>query len=57
MQQEMHPGNSFNAIGTEPSTPQEMLRLVEGFDWAMTPLGPTAAWPDSLKAVVRILLT
>lgn len=35
----------------------EMNRLVGAFDWASTPLGPAAAWPDSLKAVVRILLT
>ena len=27
------------------------------FDWAATPLGPAAAWPDSLKAAVRIVLT
>jgi signal transduction histidine kinase/DNA-binding NarL/FixJ family response regulator len=39
------------------ASPQEMPRLVEGFDWASTPLGPAAAWPDSLKAVVRIVLT
>ena len=25
--------------------------------WAATPLGPAVAWPDGLKAVVRILLT
>ncbi|MGA3132215.1 MAG: ATP-binding protein [Terracidiphilus sp.] len=57
MQQERAPSISFNATGIELSTPQEMHRLVEGFDWAATPLGPAAAWPDSLKAVVRILLT
>jgi signal transduction histidine kinase len=34
-----------------------MGELVSRFDWAATPLGPSAAWPDSLKAVVRILLT
>jgi PAS domain S-box-containing protein len=34
-----------------------MPRLVELFDWSSTPLGPFVAWPDSLKAVVRILLT
>jgi PAS domain S-box-containing protein len=63
MQQEIHPDNSFEAAGIEaagiePTLPQqEMPRLVEEFDWATTPLGPAAAWPDSLKAVVRILLT
>ena len=35
----------------------EMSELVAKFDWAATPLGPAAAWPDSLKAVVRIVLT
>jgi len=57
MQREIGPADSFNATGIELATPQEMPRLVDGFDWATTPLGPAAAWPDSLKAVVRILLT
>src|ERR1700726_1358321 len=57
MQQEMAPGRSLDAIGFEPTTPPEMLRLVDLFDWASTPLGQSATWPDSLKAVVRILLT
>ena len=34
-----------------------MASLVSTFDWATTPLGPIAEWPESLKAVVRILLT
>ena len=37
--------------------PLEMSELVSKFDWAATPLGPASAWPDSLKAVVRIVLT
>jgi signal transduction histidine kinase/DNA-binding NarL/FixJ family response regulator len=57
MQQETAPGNSFNVTGFELTTPQEMPQLVDAFDWASTPLGPAAAWPDSLTAVVRILLT
>src|SRR5580698_3971771 len=57
MQQEISPESSFNATGFEAATQQEMPRLVGEFDWATTPLGPAAAWPDSLKAVVRILLT
>ncbi len=40
MQQETRPSDSINATGTEPATPQAMLRLVEDFDWATTPLGP-----------------
>ncbi|MGD0732886.1 MAG: GAF domain-containing sensor histidine kinase [Terracidiphilus sp.] len=57
MQQEIGPGDSLIATGIHPPTDQEMPRLVEDFDWSATPLGPAAAWPDSLKAVVRILLT
>jgi PAS domain S-box-containing protein len=36
---------------------ETMSALVEAFDWASTPLGRSAGWPDSLKATVRILLT
>jgi signal transduction histidine kinase/DNA-binding NarL/FixJ family response regulator len=57
MQQESAPSTTFKVTGIELDSPQEMRQLVEGFDWASTPLGPAAAWPDSLKAVVRILLT
>ena len=35
----------------------EMTELVDAFDWSITPLGAASEWPDSLKAVVRILLT
>jgi signal transduction histidine kinase/DNA-binding NarL/FixJ family response regulator len=41
----------------EEMQPPGMSELVRNFNWAATPLGPTAAWPDSLKAAVRILLT
>jgi hypothetical protein len=41
----------------EPPQTPVMSTLVSAFDWSSTPLGPAAAWPDSLKAVVRILLT
>ncbi len=57
MKQDIRPGDSFDATGIEPTASLEMPRLVEDFDWASTPLGPAAAWPDSLKTVVRILLT
>jgi signal transduction histidine kinase/CheY-like chemotaxis protein len=57
MQQDIGPTDSVNATGVELTTPQEMPRLVDAFNWASTPLGAAAAWPDSLKAVVRILLT
>ncbi|HEY1803364.1 MAG TPA: ATP-binding protein [Terracidiphilus sp.] len=57
MQHEFDPGDPVNATGVEPANPQEMPGLVERFDWSKTPLGPDSTWPDSLKAVVRILLT
>ena len=40
-----------------PAQLPPMSELVEQFDWSATPLGPASAWPDSLKAVVRIVLT
>ena len=35
----------------------ELGQLMRAHDWAMTPLGPAAGWPRSLKTVVRIMLT
>ena len=32
-------------------------QLVRDFDWAKTPLGPIESWPQSLKTVVRVVLT
>jgi PAS domain S-box-containing protein len=37
--------------------PQVMSELVDRLDWAATPLGPAAYWPDGLKVTVQILLT
>ena len=34
-----------------------MATLMRSFDWTRTPLGPSDAWPQSLRTVVRILLT
>lgn len=31
--------------------------LMEQVDWSRTPLGPAATWPQSLKTIIRILLT
>src|SRR6202044_1431438 len=53
----VRPGDGLNITGFGKFASRAAPRLVEGFDWASTPLGPAAAWPDSLKAVVRILLT
>jgi hypothetical protein len=35
----------------------EMGALTRGYDWAKTPLGPPAIWPQSLKTAIRLLLT
>jgi len=34
----------------------EMGALMRSIDWAGTPLGPTEAWPQSLRAVLSLLL-
>jgi len=35
----------------------EMSARVRSFDWSQTPLGDPGGWPQSLKTIVRILLT
>ncbi|MFP5228791.1 MAG: ATP-binding protein [Acidobacteriota bacterium] len=35
----------------------ELGALMRQFDWSTTPLGPIEKWPQSLRAVVRIVLT
>jgi PAS domain S-box-containing protein len=35
----------------------EMASMMRNFDWAVTDLGPPRSWPQSLKTVVRIVLT
>src|SRR5450755_800651 len=35
----------------------EMASMMRDFDWASTDLGPPGSWPQSLKTVVRIVLT
>jgi signal transduction histidine kinase/CheY-like chemotaxis protein len=35
----------------------EMARHMRHHDWAATPLGPPAQWPEALKVALRILLT
>ncbi len=34
----------------------EMACLIRGHDWAATPLGPPAQWPQSLRTTVRLML-
>jgi two-component sensor histidine kinase len=33
-----------------------LAELVAGFDWASTPLGPAAGWPQSLRTAVDVVL-
>jgi signal transduction histidine kinase/DNA-binding response OmpR family regulator len=35
----------------------EMAQLMRRHDWAATPLGPPAQWPNALKVAIRLLLT
>jgi signal transduction histidine kinase len=35
----------------------ELARLLRGFDWQASPLGPPASWPRALKTAVGIMLT
>jgi len=57
MHDNIAPPDGSGAGCEEPPQAPEMDNLVSAFDWSSTPLGPSAAWPDSLKAVVRIVLT
>ena len=45
------PGATFLAAGGE------MAALIAAKDWAATPLGPMADWPQSLQTALRILVT
>jgi len=42
---------------TATISPAQMSQLIRSYNWATTPLGHVARWPDSLKAAVRILVT
>jgi signal transduction histidine kinase/AmiR/NasT family two-component response regulator len=52
-EQNIHPGShaEFLVGGGE------MGALIRSKDWSKTPLGPVERWPQSLKTVVRIMLT
>jgi len=57
-------GTGNEGAGVECGREQEMQatgpamsQLIYEFDWSSTALGRASEWPDSLKAVVRILLT
>jgi len=52
----MSTGVSAHLDGSVPSG-GELGELIRVFDWAKTPLGAIDIWPQSLKTVVRVLLT
>jgi PAS domain S-box-containing protein len=52
MRQERFEGHVMQAGAGE----SEMRRRVREFNWAATPLGPMAGWPDSLKLAVDMVL-
>ena len=35
----------------------DMGRLINAYDWAVSPLGPRDAWPQSLRTAVSIMLS
>ncbi len=35
----------------------EVRRAMVGVDWAATPLGPSAGWPDALRSVLRLVFS
>ena len=35
----------------------EMARQMQVFDWASTPVGPPAGWPESLRSAIRLILS
>src|SRR4051812_25903826 len=45
--------DAAHALGQNPG----LSELIARFDWASTPIGDSARWPESLKTTVRILLT
>lgn len=55
--------NTEAAAATRTVTPAfldgggEMGRRIRAHDWAASPLGPPADWPQSLKTMVRLLLS
>lgn len=46
-----------DGAGTLFRGPGEIRALARNLDWSHTPLGPVAAWPQSLRSTVRTLLS
>src|SRR3954466_13391768 len=51
------PRNESRAADDCLSGGGEMGSLMRAFDWSRTPLGSPETWPQSLRTVVRIMLT
>jgi PAS domain S-box-containing protein len=34
----------------------ETLKLINNFDWASTPIGPIATWPESVRGALRVMI-
>jgi signal transduction histidine kinase/CheY-like chemotaxis protein len=52
-----HPTAAINGVPDFLAGSGEMSSMMRDFDWAATDLGPPGSWPQSLKTVVRIVLT
>jgi hypothetical protein len=39
-----------------PSPRRSMAALTQAHDWASTPLGEAERWPESLKAIIQVML-
>ena len=52
-----HPTAEINGEPDFLAGSGEMSSMMRDFDWAATDLGPPGSWPQSLKTVVRIVLT
>jgi signal transduction histidine kinase len=52
-------GPRVNSIGAPDPFPAdgEIAQLLRAMDWAASPLGPPERWPQSLRTIVRVLLT
>ncbi len=44
------------SLGEQAGRHGALGRLIAGFDWSATPLGPMAAWPSYLKSTIRLIV-
>ena len=54
MADELRAGTGMLPVAAEPGS---MIERTRSFDWAATPLGDAARWPQSLKTLVELLLS